>query len=63
MSSIPAPRITNSSVSSNQSDGEYLPSLQGNTHALSLMSTGVLKNACEGTQQRDRCPHASWNWH
>ena len=62
-SSLPAPRITNSSVSSNQSDGEYLPSLQGNTHALSLMSTGVLKNACEGTQQRDWCPHASWNWH
>lgn len=59
LSSLPAPRITNSSVSSNQSDGEYLPSLQGNTHALSLTSTGMP----EGTQQRDQCLHASWNWH
>ena len=63
LSSLPAPRITNSSVSSYQSDGEYLPSLQGNTHALGLTSTGMLENACEGTQQRDQCLHASWNWH
>ena len=44
LSSLPAPRITNSSVSSYQSDGEYLPSLQGNTHALGLMSTGMLES-------------------